>query len=167
MITILIVSICIISACSTNPVPKTEFEFANKLAQDDLWKEAYYRWSKLLEQGKESPALYNNIAVAHEKMGQLEEADKAYQKALKFGAQKINLHRAGAEFRPCAGQPTAGSADLCFIAETPVEKLRERLLQCGVAIEDGPVQRTGASGPILSIYIRDPDQNLIELSNYL
>ena len=87
--------------------------------------------------------------------------------ALKFGSQKINLHQAGAELRPCAGQPTAGSADLCFIAETPVEKLWERLQQCRVAIEEGPVQRLGASGPILSIYIRDPDQNLIELSNYL
>ena len=84
MIPILIVSIWVVNACSTNPVPKTEFEFANRLAQDDLWKEAYFRWSKLLEQGKESAALYNNIAVAHEKMGQFEEAEQAYQKALKL-----------------------------------------------------------------------------------
>lgn len=84
MITILIVSICVVNACSTNPVPKTEFEFANRLAQDDLWKEAYFRWSKLVEQGKESAALFNNIAVAHEKMGQFEEAEQAYQKAMKL-----------------------------------------------------------------------------------
>ena len=83
-ITILIVSIWFVSACSSNPVPKTEFEFANRLAQDDLWQEAYFRWNKLLEQGKESAALYNNMAVAHEKMGQFEEAEQAYQKALKL-----------------------------------------------------------------------------------
>ncbi len=84
IIPILIISICIVNACSTNPVPKTEFEFANRLAQDDLWKEAYFRWSKLSEQGKESAALYNNIAVAHEKLGQFVEAEQAYQKAMKL-----------------------------------------------------------------------------------
>jgi len=82
MIPILIISICIVNACSTNPVPKTEFEFANRLAQDDLWKEAYFRWSRLLGQGQESAALYNNIAVAREKMGQFDEAEQAYQKAM-------------------------------------------------------------------------------------
>ena len=89
------------------------------------------------------------------------------RKSLKFGNQKINLHQSGAEFQPCAGRPTAGSADLCFIAETPIETLVERLGQCNVSIEEGPVQRTGARGPIISVYIRDPDDNLIELSNYL
>jgi tetratricopeptide (TPR) repeat protein len=84
MITFLLIGICIINACSTNPVPKTEFEFANKLAQDDLWKEAFFRWNKLVEQGKQSAALYNNIAIAYEKMGQFEEAEEAYQKALKL-----------------------------------------------------------------------------------
>ena len=88
------------------------------------------------------------------------------RKALRVGTQKINLHPAGAEFEPCAKRPTPGSADLCFIAETPLEHLKEHLQHCGVAIEQGPVPRTGAGGPLLSIYIRDPDQNLIELSNY-
>jgi Tfp pilus assembly protein PilF len=91
MIPILIVSICVVSACSTNPVPKTEFEFANRLAQNDLWKEAHFRWSKLLEQGKESAALYNNIAVAYEKMGQFEEAEKAYQKAQKLSPNNSTI----------------------------------------------------------------------------
>ncbi|MGD2092263.1 MAG: tetratricopeptide repeat protein [Candidatus Aminicenantes bacterium] len=91
IIPILIVSICVINACSTNPVPKTEFEFANRLAQDDLWKEAYFRWSKLVEEGKESAALYNNIAVAHEKMGQFEEAEQAYQKAMKLSPNNSTI----------------------------------------------------------------------------
>lgn len=91
MITILIVSICAVNACSTNPVPKTEFEFANRLAQNDLWKEAHFRWSKLLEQGKESPALYNNIAVAYEKMGQFEEAEQAYRKAMKLSPNNSTI----------------------------------------------------------------------------
>lgn len=89
------------------------------------------------------------------------------RKSLKIGKQKINLHQAGAEFQPCAKRPTAGSADLCFIAETPIEAMVEHLQQCNVVIEEGPVSRTGAGGPIRSVYLRDPDGNLIELSNYL
>jgi catechol 2,3-dioxygenase-like lactoylglutathione lyase family enzyme len=89
------------------------------------------------------------------------------RKALRCGDQKINLHRSGAEFQPCARKPTPGSADLCFIAETLLDELCAYLNRCEVAIEEGPVERTGARGPILSVYIRDPDQNLIELSNYL
>jgi catechol 2,3-dioxygenase-like lactoylglutathione lyase family enzyme len=89
------------------------------------------------------------------------------RKALKCGDQKINLHRSGAEFQPCARQPTTGSADLCFITGTPIDELITHLEAYGVAIEEGPVERTGARGPILSVYIRDPDENLIELSNYL
>lgn len=89
------------------------------------------------------------------------------RKALRCGDQKINLHQSGAEFHPCARQPTPGSADLCFISETAVDQLIDHLKKHEVAIEEGPVARTGAKGPIVSVYIRDPDQNLIELSNYL
>jgi catechol 2,3-dioxygenase-like lactoylglutathione lyase family enzyme len=87
--------------------------------------------------------------------------------ALWFGSQKINLHEAGNEFKPNAAVATPGSADLCFISSTPLAEIQEELTRKGVAIEQGPVQRTGATGPILSLYIRDPDGNLIELSNVI
>ncbi|MCC7227999.1 MAG: VOC family protein [Burkholderiaceae bacterium] len=86
--------------------------------------------------------------------------------ALGFGNQKINLHQTGKEFEPKALRPTAGSGDLCFIAATPVDEVIRELNAAGVAIEEGPVERTGAIGRIRSIYLRDPDQNLLEISNY-
>ena len=89
------------------------------------------------------------------------------RKALTFGNQKINLHRAGREFEPKAERPTPGSADLCFISTTPLDDVIAHLQAEGVAIEEGPVPRTGATGPILSVYFRDPDQNLIEISNVI
>ncbi|MDA7423875.1 VOC family protein [Thalassococcus lentus] len=92
-------------------------------------------------------------------------ADGSLRYALKFGVQKINLHKAGAEFEPKADKPTKGSADLCFLSETPLDAWLEHLDANGVPVEDGPVRRSGANGPILSVYIRDPDRNLIEISN--
>lgn len=89
------------------------------------------------------------------------------RKALVFGQQKINLHQAGREFEPKAERPTPGSADLCFIVATPLAEVVAHLQAQGVAIVEGPVQRTGATGPIRSVYVRDPDFNLIELSNSL
>ena len=88
------------------------------------------------------------------------------RKALLFGSQKINLHEAGKEFEPKALHPTAGSADLCFIAETPIDEVMAHLHVQNISIVEGPLERTGATGKILSIYLRDPDQNLIEISNY-
>ena len=87
------------------------------------------------------------------------------RKALAFGQQKINLHRHGAEFEPKAVRPTPGSADLCLLVSTPLAEVVAHLQRCAVAIEEGPVPRTGATGPLLSVYIRDPDRNLIELAN--
>ena len=85
--------------------------------------------------------------------------------ALAFGRQKINLHRAGHEIDPKATRPTPGSGDICFITETPIAVVVDHLKICGVAIEDGPVPRSGAEGPITSVYFRDPDGNLVEVSN--
>ena len=86
--------------------------------------------------------------------------------ALAFGRHKINLHPAARPFEPKAARPTPGSADVCLIAEGDIEAVTARLAVEGVAIEQGPVARTGAGGPITSVYIRDPDGNLIEISVY-
>jgi catechol 2,3-dioxygenase-like lactoylglutathione lyase family enzyme len=88
------------------------------------------------------------------------------RKALRFGTQKFNLHQAGREFEPKADAPTPGSADFCLIADTPMDEVVERLRDCGVEIFDGPSLRTGATGPITSVYFRDPDLNLVEVSVY-
>ena len=94
-------------------------------------------------------------------------AGGAVRQSLHFGAQKINLHDAGSPFWPHARNPVAGSADLCFITKKPLDDWQQHFTNCGVAIEDGPVRKTGAEGTLLSIYIRDPDGNLIEISNYI
>jgi catechol 2,3-dioxygenase-like lactoylglutathione lyase family enzyme len=86
--------------------------------------------------------------------------------ALQFGQQKINLHEAGKEFEPKALRPTPGAGDLCFITRAPLDQVMTHLRSCGVAVVEGPVRRTGALGPMESVYIRDPDGNLVEIANY-
>jgi catechol 2,3-dioxygenase-like lactoylglutathione lyase family enzyme len=90
----------------------------------------------------------------------------AGRRALEFGASKINLHQAGQEIAPHAARPTPGSADLCLLTTAPPDKVLAHLGTQQVPVEDGPVPRTGARGPITSVYIRDPDGNLIEIASY-
>jgi catechol 2,3-dioxygenase-like lactoylglutathione lyase family enzyme len=90
---------------------------------------------------------------------------EAGRKALAFGHQKINLHRAGSEFEPNAAHPTPGSGDLCFITDVPLQRVQQHLAECGIVIVEGPVRKSGAEGPLNSLYIRDPDGNLVEISN--
>jgi catechol 2,3-dioxygenase-like lactoylglutathione lyase family enzyme len=108
-----------------------------------------------------------SISFYRQVLGMREETFGEGRKALVFGTQKINLHQAGQEFEPKAERPTPGSADLCFVVATPLENVIDELNAHAVAIVEGPVQRTGANGPIRSVYVRDPDLNLIELSNPL
>jgi catechol 2,3-dioxygenase-like lactoylglutathione lyase family enzyme len=98
-------------------------------------------------------------------MGMKKEVFGKGQVALKYRDQKINLHEFGKEFEPKANKPTPGSADLCFISTTPLEKAMSHVVSCGIEIIEGPVERAGANGPIRSFYFRDPDQNLIEVAN--
>lgn len=89
------------------------------------------------------------------------------RRALRFGVQKFNLHEHGKEFEPKAKVPTPGAADICLITESSIEHVVAHLKRLGVTIEQGPVRRTGATGPIMSVYFRDPDGNLIEVSRYV
>jgi catechol 2,3-dioxygenase-like lactoylglutathione lyase family enzyme len=88
------------------------------------------------------------------------------RRGLAFGRQKLNLHQSGAEFEPKARCPAPGAIDLCFIAATPLEQVIEHLKAEGVHVIEGPVPKTGATGPMMSVYFRDPDGNLVEVSNY-
>ncbi len=88
------------------------------------------------------------------------------RRALAFGSQKINLHELGKEIEPKANQSTPGSADLCFITDVPLPEVLAHLAGQGVPVLAGPVPRTGATGPMRSVYFRDPDGNLIEVSVY-
>jgi catechol 2,3-dioxygenase-like lactoylglutathione lyase family enzyme len=90
----------------------------------------------------------------------------AGRRALRFGRHKLNLHQAGRELEPKARRPTPGSADVCLVTTTPLARVVAHLQACQAPVEAGPVARIGATGPITSVYFRDPDGNLIEVSTY-
>jgi catechol 2,3-dioxygenase-like lactoylglutathione lyase family enzyme len=108
---------------------------------------------------KSSVEFYQMLGMTYETFGE-------NRHALYFGSQKINLHIKGKEIEPKATFAVPGSEDLCFIIDTPVMQAQQMLTSKGIKVLSGPVKRTGATGNILSIYLRDPDGNLIELCNY-
>ena len=105
-------------------------------------------------------AFYERVGMQREEFG-------GGRLALRFGDQKINLHQAGAEFQPHAATPLPGTGDLCLIVDGPIEAVVEHLGEVGIAIEEGPVDRTGAVGPLRSVYVRDPDGNLVEFAEQI
>ena len=107
---------------------------------------------------------YSNI-LGMELQEYLSSTDNVKRKSLKFGKQKINLHEASKPFKPHAHKPLPGTMDICFISEINVNYWIKIFDKFHIKIEDGPVIKTGANGPIKSIYVRDPDKNLIEISN--
>ena len=106
-----------------------------------------------------SVAFYTGLGMEHTTFG-------AGRTALTFCRSKINLHDAAQPIRPHARHPTPGSVDLCLVVDGPLDDVVAHLGRLGVPIEEGPVDRTGATGPIRSVYVRDPDANLVELSVY-
>ncbi len=103
----------------------------------------------------------------YERLGMRREVFEDGRQALHFGHQKINLHRAGAEIAPYARNAVAGSGDLCFLIEGELDEVERLLEAAGIAVELGPIEQTGAQGPLRSIYVRDPDGNLVELAKQL
>jgi catechol 2,3-dioxygenase-like lactoylglutathione lyase family enzyme len=105
-----------------------------------------------------SVRFYERLGMEHLEFGE-------DRHALAFGRQRIHLHETGRELDPTAAVPTAGSADLCFLTSTPVDRVVTELLQAGIELIEWPTGKGGAAGALLSVYVRDPDGNLLEISN--
>jgi catechol 2,3-dioxygenase-like lactoylglutathione lyase family enzyme len=103
----------------------------------------------------------------YERLGMRGETFGDGRRALRFGRQRLHLHQAGAEIAPYALRPATGSADLCFLVEDSLDDVARELAEAGIAIELGPVERLGAVGAMESLYLRDPDGNLVELARAL
>ena len=103
--------------------------------------------------------------VFYEAVLGMEHVEAEGRHALHFGAQKINLHQKDNTFEPKAERPTPGSGDLCFLTATPIPDVLTHLARCDVPVVEGPVSRVGATGKLLSVYVRDHDENLVEISN--
>ena len=110
--------------------------------------------------------LDRTLAFYTEVLGMTAETFGGGRTALRFGRQKINLHVRGAEFQPRAAHAATGTADFCLITDTPLQQVQAELAAHGVPVEVGPVTKQGALGPMQSVYVRDPDRNLVELSTY-
>ena len=111
-------------------------------------------------------SLETTLAFYERVLGVARESLPGRPASLKFGRQKINVHEAHRTFEPKAGYPTPGAGDFCLITLRPIDEVVAHLKQCGVAIEVGPVARNGAEGPMMSVYFRDPDANLVEIARY-
>jgi catechol 2,3-dioxygenase-like lactoylglutathione lyase family enzyme len=111
-------------------------------------------------------SIERTVAFYAEVLGLRAETFGDGRRALHFGDQKFNLHEAGHEFEPKAARPVPGSVDICLVVATPIDEVVALLAKRNVPIVEGPVDRTGARGKIRSVYLRDPDDNLIELANY-
>lgn len=110
--------------------------------------------------------LDRTVAFYTQVLGMTAETFGEGRTALRFGRQKINLHVRGAEFEPRAAHAGTGTGDFCLVTETPLEEVQQHLAAVGVPVEVGPVTKQGALGPMRSVYLRDPDQNLVEISVY-
>ncbi len=105
------------------------------------------------------------VAFYEQALGMTAETFAGGRRGLSFGSQKINLHQAGAEYVPHAEHPVPGAGDFCLISDVPVAEIAQHLAAMGVEVIEGPVPKTGATGPLTSIYFRDPDGNLVEVAN--
>ena len=110
--------------------------------------------------------LDRTVAFDTEVLGMTAETFGEGRTALRFGRQKVNLHVLGAEFEPRAAASGAGTADFCLVTDSPLDDVRAELAAHGVPVEVGPVTKQGALGPMRSVYVRDPDRNLVEISVY-
>jgi catechol 2,3-dioxygenase-like lactoylglutathione lyase family enzyme len=139
----------------------------NRSNTEDRWEESDMRVNHLDHLVLTVEGIQASIAFYTRVLGMQETTFGGGRKGLVFGQSKINLHQVNHEFEPKAAKPTPGSGDLCLVVDDDLDSVQTQLAVAGVAVEVGPVEQTGAHGHMVSVYFRDPDRNLIELSNYI